>query len=232
MMGTDIHVLLEVSHRGEPWRPIKHMTNGAWQGPRQYELFSLLANVRNRAGIGTRTWKTGIKAVTPDGEEVEAPGFWYDTDDGGHQRITPIAEPRGVPDDASTTWRATVAMWQARGAEIVTSWLDIDELLNTPLWDQIVIRDGFVTEEEYLAFRDRAVTPELWASEVGGEGHRAVTIEEYEAGERGEQTTSVHLTWTVGTVEECAPGFRENLTGVQEMAPPTTKLRLMLLFES
>jgi hypothetical protein len=231
-MGTDIHMLIEVSHRDEPWRPIKHMQTGPYIGPRDYELFSLLANVRNRAGIGTRTWQEPRKAVTSDGEEVDVPGFWYDTDDGGHSRITPIAEPRGIPDDASLVWRATVALWEAKGAEIVTTYLGVDEVVDSDLWNQTIVRDGFITEEDYLAFRDRAVTPETYAREIGGEGTRAVTVEEYEAGERGERDTAVFLEWAMGTVADCCGDFRDTLITVREGMPSSTRLRFMLLFES
>lgn len=232
-MGTDIHLLIEVSHRGEPWRPLQRMQNGPYSGPRDYELFSILANVRNRAGLGTRTWKTPGKAVTPDGEEVEVPGFWYDTDDGGHEPITPIvAKPRGVPEDASLTWKATVALWEGRGAEIITTWLDAEELQDSELWSQIVTRDGYVSEEDYLAFRDNAITPTIYATEVGGPGNRGVTVEEYEAGERGEHSTSVFMKWVVGTVRETTGNFIETMTTLAAGTPPFTRLRFLLLFES
>lgn len=103
-MGADIHSMAEqfrprYARQGEEptsrWVPIDSdiFPRASWRGEgrgtvpldeRNYDLFALLANVRNGYGFA------GIKRGDP---------------------IAPLALPRGVPEDASFAWLAEVDQW-------------------------------------------------------------------------------------------------------------------------
>jgi hypothetical protein len=223
--------MVEVSHNGEPWRPIGGGMN-VYQAPRDYAQFSVLAGVCNRAGRHEPVWQEPHMHEVPDREPVEVPGFWYDLDDGGHEPLIPIDMPRGVPDDASIPWKAFVAIWEAKGAIVDTTYLSLEEIL-AGLWDQPVIRNAQLTEQDYLAFVNDQVMPTTWAGQVGGPGHRSVTEAEYGEGLRGESSTSVLATWRDGTVRDSG-ATSTMLSLVQELEssrPEVSRLRFMLLFE-
>jgi hypothetical protein len=229
-MGTDIHALVEISHRGEPWRPLKNM-GMPQKGPRDYPLFALLGDSRNHSGRHEPRWQEPQTVETPEGQKVEIPGWWYAPDDGGFDRIEPISEPRGVPDDATLIWRAFVAMWEARGASLDVTWLTLEDIVNAD-WDQVVYSYGVLPEEDYIALRDHGTKPDIHPAAAGGEGVRTVTEIEYAAGERGENMTCISARWKSGTIRETSGNFLDMAKDLAEQIPDGTKLRFMLLFES
>lgn len=125
---------------------------------RNYDLFAVLADVRNGRGFA------GI--VTGD-------------------RIEPIADPRGVPDDASKRWTRYVERW---GMDLHSlSYFTLAELeAALPRFGQHQRKTGVLTENEYIRVRDNATTPESWSGSIAGGGVRVVSPEEYEAGERAD----------------------------------------------
>lgn len=125
---------------------------------RNYDLFAVLADVRNGYGF----------AGSPTGDRIE-----------------PIADPRGVPDDASKRWVKYVERW---GADLhSTSYFTLAELeAAMPLLTQHQRKTGVLSEREYLRVRDEGGLPQQWSGGVGGGGIRVVSVEEYEAGERAE----------------------------------------------
>jgi hypothetical protein len=229
-VGTDVHMLVEISNDGEPWRPIK-FTPMPVMGKRDYVLFSLLADSRNHAGRHDPIWQEPRTVRDSTGEAHDVPGWWYRVDDGGHDRIEPIAPPRGVPDDACLIWRAFVAMWEARGAVLDVTWLTPEDITGAD-WDQPVYSYGVLREEEYLLLRDNGEMPEANAQQAGGPGVRTVNEVEYAAGMRGEKTTCVSARWRSGTVREVSGSFLEVAEEIIGVMPPTSRLRFMLLFES
>lgn len=230
-MGTDIHALIEVQHEGKEWKPLKGI-GMPQKGPRDYVLFSILADSRNHGGRHEPRWQEPQTIRDSTGEEHEIPGWWYKPDDGGHDRLEPISEPRGVPEDASLIWKAYVEMWKARGASIDVTWLTPREILDGP-WDQDVYSYGVLTEDLYLKLRDEGEIPDIHPAAAGGPGVRTVTEIEYEAGERGENVTCVSTRWKSGKARDLIGNFlevAEELQGIVDGS--TTKVRFMLLFES
>jgi hypothetical protein len=98
------------------------MTDQPYVG-RNYDLFAILANVRNGYGFAG--------AVTGEG-------------------LNPISEPRGVPDDASPEYTAEVERWGRDGHS--HSWLTLAEL-HAYDWDQVTRKRGVVSPGEYQTFR-------------------------------------------------------------------------------
>jgi hypothetical protein len=191
---------------------------------RDYVLFSLLADVRNRSGRG---WKTMMKAPVPDSDEFIE--WEYDTDDGGHDPIIPIAPPRGVPKDATTPWQE---LGKSDHFHDLT-YLTLDELEGAN-WDQRVYSQGVVSEEEYIAYRDHGTLPKMVARGAGGKNHLTVNEVEYNAGQRGEGMTSIDLRWASGTVRDHAPWFFRHMEVMTLLAPDHdhTRVRLMVAFDS
>lgn len=229
-MGTDLHVLVEVSHNDQPWRPV-HQMNQPMRAPRAYPLFALLGDSRNHSGRHEPIWQEPSVFGDANGTTYKVPGWWYHPDDGGHDRITPISEPRGVPDDASLTWKAFVAIWDARGATIDVTWLTPEDIINAD-WDQVIYSYGVITETEYLALLETGKTPEIQSMNAGGEGVLTVSEVEYAAGVRGKESTCIRTRWRSGTLRELHGDFLDAVRAMADKTPSASRLRFMLLFES
>jgi hypothetical protein len=91
---------------------------------RNYDLFAILANVRN--GRGFAGVKTGL-------------GF------------NPIAEPKGLPEDVSGYVKAASDQWDGDGHS--HSWHTLADLLAYD-WHQMTFQHGVVDENEYKVFKE------------------------------------------------------------------------------
>ena len=235
-MGTDVSLLVEANLSGH-WRglllPIWHNFRTDEQCTlvptlsRNYALFSVLADVRNRSGRGTQT---PIEIVSPDGETFNA---IYDTDDGNHHPLIPIDNPRGVPDDASEIWKRWYDHSHAANGVHDWSYLGLPELLDGP-WDQPVMMDTVISEQDYKDLRDHGIKPDTFAAGAEGNGLRTVTAAEYEAGERGERTTAVRAEFQAGTARDHAQELFRILEIAKVVAPGDDfhNIRIMMSFDS
>jgi hypothetical protein len=129
---------------------------------RNYDLFALLADVRNGTGFA------GVKRCDP---------------------IRPLAPPRGVPEDASYAWLAEVDGW---GIDMHShSYFTLAELIAfeaAGLFDQEMVRTGAISDEAYEEIKRTGEKPSEWSGSVGGFGIQTLTVEAYEAGSRAEIT--------------------------------------------
>jgi len=154
-MGTDIHMAVE-TFDGERWVSATEFADEYGEGyfspksevygGRNYALFSILAGVRNGRGFA------GVK--TGDGFNV-------------------IAEPRGVPDDASSE----VFKWMSQG-DHTPSWLTVAEMMAFD-WTQTTTLQGVVTLKEWARWKG-AGEPDAYAGGVSGprvNHHPAETVE-------------------------------------------------------
>ncbi|MEZ5907892.1 MAG: hypothetical protein R3D31_03745 [Hyphomicrobiaceae bacterium] len=115
-MGCDVHFYVERLMDGrwetaDTWVPrrsggLEVETSRQFYSARDYDLFAILADVRNR------------------------------------HDFTPIAAPRGVPDDCCEEYRREVALWENSGHS--HSWLTLDEMLRFD-WTQLCLEHGWVT---------------------------------------------------------------------------------------
>jgi hypothetical protein len=198
-MGADIHSIVEVKQNGV-WKPnrIKIFPNDyyredekskpkkdQWKGAlyeknehpsdgRSYDWFAILADVRN--GYGFAGCRTG-------------------------QGFSVIAEPRGVPDDATDKWKQIVKDWA--GDFHSHSYLypsDFDSFD----WNQVTMKTGVITLKEYDVLRKEHSTPESWCGGVSGPN--LVTVDEETADKilSGEDVVLTKTDW-YNTEEESKP---------------------------
>lgn len=171
-MGCDIHLRVEYSYDGERWyavkdpifsssyyneeRPITFYNHPYTSTPcksRNYRLFSKLADVRNS---NTSSLFASLFGGSPTLHR---------------DSIEPLAQPRGVPADASTAWKKYVRRW---GGDLhSTSYFTLRELEQAlkegKLTDTLTER-GWVKLRDYINFRKTGETPSSWAGGVGGAG--------------------------------------------------------------
>lgn len=114
-----------------------------WYSDRNYVVFGVLADVRNGSGFA------GV-----------------DTGD----RVQPIADPRGLPDDLSP---ASVEWFRRRGGDHTDTYLTLPEVLAYD-WDSPIVKRGVVTIDEYRTFKQTG-RPDSWSGSIDGGGVRHVS---------------------------------------------------------
>lgn len=174
-MGCDIHSRLEILRpagwngaKADYWECVNTplFENGwysedrplsSWNQPmlvaplndRNYRLFAILADVRN-----------GEKNSVDNGDWVQ-----------------PLADPKGVPFDASEEWLKEVEEW---GEDLHSASFFTLAELDEHDWDAIVFNRGYVTEEQYLELRNTNEEPTGYSGGVGGGSIVTMTAVEYE----------------------------------------------------
>jgi hypothetical protein len=163
-MGCDIHLYAERRENGawvsadrwsedkyEPGRLTVDYDHRLYSN-RNYDLFAILADVRNGYGFAGVT--TGV-------------GF------------IPISKPRGLPKDISDQVRAEAQSWAGDGHS--HSYHTVAELVAYD-WTQTTVKMGVVSAPEFLNWNryDRAhgEGPRSYAGDVAGGGVQYITVEE------------------------------------------------------
>lgn len=147
-MGCDIHEWVEV-RVGSGWT----MTDINLDIGRNYDLFGMLADVRN--GVGFAGCDMGDGFVPVLGREKPA---------------------RGVPSDASPEYVAEVGSWDVDGHS--HSWLTLAELRAYD-WTQKTKKRGIVSLTERKAWRESgADRPSGWCGGVSGPSVKIVSLDE------------------------------------------------------
>jgi hypothetical protein len=149
-MGCDIHLYVEVKQGDGTWKAADewitdedgwlHVPYGKkYYDERNYDLFAILADVRNGRGFA------GIKT----GE-----GF------------NPISLPKGLPEDVSPQVKKCSDNWGVDGHS--HSWHTIADLLAYD-WNQTTTLRGIVDANTYLEWKlSNRVFPESWCGAIGG----------------------------------------------------------------
>lgn len=241
-MGTDITMMVEGRIPGRDWIPLS--SKRMWPNEpehrmdvtpvlfRNYELFSILADVRNRTGRGHSEIRT-VKDPS-SGRDIT---FVYDTDDGGHDPLIPIAAPRGMPEDVTSVWGDWLADLSEHHHIVYHdhSFLTLAEL-RAGQWDQVVYRDAVLDEAEYRAWKDEGVHPQHLARGMGGEGTLVVSEEDYETGRRGRMRTGIKARWKEGTVADATETFQVMMNAMEKAADMVLggpeNIRVLFAFDS
>lgn len=172
-MGCDIHLMAEhrvkrgATEKEDIWETLapkkdakskdQNEVYGEWYDGRNYNLFGILANVRNGRGFA------GIK--TGDGFEPILP------EDAKH----PLSKPstsgpfcRGVPKNASAGYKKSVRDYGEDGHS--ASWLTLTELETYAWKDKHSILYGVVGPSVYAAWKETGGEPVAYSGGVAGGG--------------------------------------------------------------
>lgn len=216
-MGTDIHGVWQAQNAGGEWEDIPHPLG--WDHQRNYQLFAVLAGVRNGRGF------TGVLF----GEAV-----------------TPIAEPRGLPDgfvvDHGMQHPTMIEALHPWGAEYCRkypedgihewmgsddfSWLTVDEMLAWYETAPTVRRCGVMSVKDYRTW-DRAGAPRDYCGGISGRG--IITCEESQIPDTP-NATHVRVWWSVRLADD----LRHFFDVVKEMKDkyPGQQVRFVFGFDS
>lgn len=166
-MGCDIHLRVEKRVNGQ-WTPAEPMRRNRYWEPggdepelepvrfydgRNYDLFAILANVRN--GRGFAGVSTGL-------------GF------------IPISEPKGLPIDVSPDVEKDSESWGSDGHS--HSWITLRELLDFD-WTQKTYKEGWITPliaEEWLRRKPWEPAPSQYCGGVAGQDVIHISIDDME----------------------------------------------------
>lgn len=214
-MGTDIHGVFQ-KWDGKRWVDIP----SKYQGHRHYQLFAVLAGVRNGVGF----------AGCPTGEAIK-----------------PIAEPRGYPEgfavqddmhpvdnvDKMTAWRRECheKYEKDKPLEIFMgdhshSWLTGEEMLKWFKKAPVVTKVGIIDRAEYAKWNGKG-EPASYCGGVGGPG--VLIVDDTRASMKAQPDwTYVSVTWKQSLRKELAYFFDE----VQRLQKEHGKVRFVFGFDS
>jgi hypothetical protein len=234
-MGCDIHFLLERRDGNDwvscdewttdplPWDPDFQVPTTRFYSDRNFDMFAILANVRN--GYGTAGLDTG------DGFNV-------------------IAMPKGLPDDLSPEVQA-LAVYEIDDMGCHTpTWLTLSEILAFN-WDQTTTNRGFVEGPDYAewigAQREQGLEP-VHCAGIFRDGMRVLSEDEMrnaiDAIKRDNevdtwaqkikeelQDTYCHLSWEL-SYRVCAKNFiRYTVAHMKKLGKPED-VRCVFWFDS
>lgn len=169
-----------------------------YEESRHYQLFAVLAGVRN--GTGFAGIRTGEK-VTPISEPRGLPDDFNVVDGDTHpiETLQIISERRRKyrePDDAMEVWMGDHSH----------SWLTADEMLAWFETAPAVVQTGIISREQYDAW-DKQSTPDSYCGGISGPS--VIVIEEPEVGRTEQPWTHVRVTWESGLKDELKYFFNE-----------------------
>jgi len=192
-MGCDIHGVFQRLN-GEIWEDIE----SDYDQDRHYQLFAVLAGVRNGRGF----------AGVPTGEVVR-----------------PISEPRGLPDDfligseedhpinslsiinpRRRKWHEDDERLYVWMGDHSHSWLNAAEMLPYADGMGTVVKTGIIDSKHYAEW-DKKTGPTHYCGGVSGPG--VVVIDEPEVGKTSRPFSHVRVTWEDSLKEELAYFFDE-----------------------
>lgn len=211
-MATDIRVCPEIS-RGGRWEriadvPVVDTINNF----RDYEVFSVLASVRNHR-FASADFRTG----------------------GGYE---PISEPRGFPADMSQETRHFFYLEAPEGFDIqfhTPTWLRLDEILDYD-WNKVTWHSGLIPESEWSSYLELG-QPNEWLRDVSGHDVVKLTSEQMQALKNGtfprdpDKRYYCEVKWATTYWEDC--GWFVNLVRdlFRSYGEPS-HIRLVMAFDS
>jgi len=217
-MGCDIHMYAEVRKDGK-WEKAGEVFDNPWYKPdleiewntpktdepycgRNYDLFAILANVRNGYGF----------AGVPTGT-----GF------------NPIDKPRGLPEDVSKEVKGLSGEWGLDGHN--HSYLLLSELLGYDWEGQATTHYGVFSEEEYVQFKKTGV-PGSHAGDVFGSNVVVVNGDEIFDVPNDGKSYHTRASWEETYAQSVGPAFLERtLPALKELGHPDD-VRIVFWFDN
>lgn len=138
-MGADIHFFVE-KYSDEDFEGPKNISeqrniklNSILEGERVERWISADKWVLEYQGTQDERWNVPYKDAFYDNRNYYLYSILADVRNYGLDRVEPLSEPRGVPDDVSDGYKYVVDRWQ--GASHSHSYFTLEELLNVN-WSQ------------------------------------------------------------------------------------------------
>lgn len=239
-MGCDIHAWAEVRQPDGSWRVVTErvfpdpywreenaVEDGSkyYHGPttnrpisrRNYNLFAVLADVRNGRGF----------AGIPTGMGFE-----------------PISKPKGVPDDATPEYQKEVQDWGVDGHS--HSWLTVAEILEFFKKTRTTVLFGVFSEREYVkmlrtgkksysGFVDGQsaviLNPEQYEEMLPDVFETLMTSKEPKKRDP-DKHYFIRYAWEQSYEDSIGPSFFEDTLPALEKLGPTTDVRLVFFFDN
>lgn len=211
-MGCDIHMYVEVND-GISWQKVGDvflgpygeggMSDSPYRG-RNYDLFAILANVRN--GYGFAGVKTGK-------------GF------------VPISLPKGLPVDVSTEIREESDSWGVDGHS--HSWLTLKELKEYA-WGQTTEHQGYVSVGEYIVFKQRGKPYSWCGSVGGRNTRTLTNDQMEDLIQSRERKDCYYYTlvkWTELYSVSCDNFLTQTIPALESLGPPD-RVRIVFWFDN
>lgn len=229
-MGCDIHTIAEVKNENtgkwescgkifpyeyyDPEKESKVDDDGYEWNPktvvspysgRNYDLFAILADVRNGRGFA------GIKT----GE-----GF------------NPIDDPRGIPSDASSETKEFLNSYEGDGHS--HSYFTVAELLAYD-WDQTTIKCGVIPYSEYLKVKETGGSPESWSGGVSGPKIVTYPMNEIpsdiESRIAGGESPYILYEWKIAYRDHCRFFIEDTIPELMKLGRPEN-VRMLFFFDN
>lgn len=226
-MGCDIHVVFQAK-TDNGWVDIPH----EYEERRHYQLFAILAGVRNGigfAGVPTGTAVAPIskpRGVPDDFVLVHDPETLADYD--GTPHFDPLSHP--VPSaECMSPWRRKYAeddglfVWMGDHSH---SWLTADEILGYSFPE--VVQCGVISRAEFAMWD--GTKPESYSGDIWGQGVKVIDANEDKdiAAMAGDEYTHVRVYWHQSTLDEVKYFVDE----VQRLKDEHGNVRMVFGFDS
>lgn len=220
-MGTDIHIFVEkqvggkweyvTAPRDDEKSALYEMDWCYWPAERRnYDLFAMLANVRNGTGFAGCDTGTGFE---------------------------PISEPRDVPFMMSSDVQLAYEEWGKDCHD--QSWLALDELLalGDEYWNKTTEHHAYVSATGFIAHKDGKEFPSWCYADVSGANiiklsGEDVDLEELRAMPKDTlANTHVSIAWPETYRDAAGKGWWEFLELLKALGDPAT-IRMVFWFDS
>jgi hypothetical protein len=213
-MGCDIHIFAEVKNKEtNKWEKVgnvfkscfdhvKELQDEPYEG-RNYDLFAILADVRNGRGFA------GVKT---------SEGF------------NPISEPRGLPEDVSNDVNERSESWDSDGHS--HSYFTVQELLDYD-WNQITMKRGYISLQQYNVLKESGEKwPDSWSGGVAGHNIVCIDEHEVEGYQfENDKKYYINYHWTI-TYKESADFFHDTTIPTLLQLGSPNNVRIVFWFDN
>ena len=195
----EIPTITKYSKSDEEYESNEKFTVEPYDG-RNYDLFAILANVRNGYGFA------GV-----------------DTGDG----FKPIAMPKGVPNDASKYYKLLVKQWDGDGH--AHSYFTLDELEKYD-WNQKTIRRGVVDFKEYKVFKKKGRPNNWSGAVIGQNVKNVSNKEMEKVKEDPNRSYFTQVSWILTYKEAVGSFFTKTIPQLRKLSKNKDVLDIRILF--
>lgn len=227
-MGCDIHTIAETKKAGkweacgkifpyeyyDPKKPSKVDDDGYEWNPqltvhpysgRNYDLFSILADVRN--GYGCAGVDTGNGYI-------------------------PIADPKGIPTDAAPETKEFLNSYEGDGHS--HSYFTLAELLAYD-WDQTTKKRGVIAYSTYLTLKDTGESPQMWSGGIAGPNIVTYPMneipEDVESRIAGGEEVYIRYEWATSYRDQCRYFMENTIPALLKLGEPDN-VRILFFFDN